>query len=268
MLTFIIPVRHQDNARDWLQLVDYLRSTVGTLAGQDDPRWQAVIVANEGARLPEFPAKVRVHRVTFPPNPFHDPESADLETYRDAVRLDKGRRILAGMRAAGPTDYFMVVDDDDFVGRGVAGFVGRAAGQPGWHFGAGYVWSTGGRLLYVHDNFHKYCGTSHVVRADLIDLGIGDDEAGVAYVKRMLGSHIYIADDLAARGTPLAPLPFIGAVYRIGHAGSHSRSSSVLRTFLLNRWVLKSPRRTWRALRRFRLKTPAVDREFFASPPA
>jgi hypothetical protein len=167
------------------------------------------------------------------------------------------------MRAAEATDYFMVVDDDDFVSRRLSGFVEAGRGQPGWHVRRGYVWNTGGRLLYEHDNFHKYCGTSHIVRSDLIDLSGKDDDAGIAYLKRMLGSHIHIADDLAGQGTPLASLPFIGAVYRIGHSGSHSRSSSLLQTFLWRRWLFKSPRNLVRVLRRFSRRNREIDREFF-----
>lgn len=242
VLTFIIPVRHQDNAADWSQLVARLTTTVASLERQTSGDWRAVIAANRGADLPDFSEKVTVHRVDLEPNRFHEPETADRETYRDAVRLDKGLRILAGMRAAGETDYFMVVDDDDFVSREVAGYVGRHAGEPGWNFEVGYVWPSDGNMVMRYENFHRYCGTSHVVRADLVDLDVDIETAeGIDYVKRMLGSHISIATELADRGTPLAALPFPGAVYRIGHAGSHSKSSSLLRTFVLRREFVKRP---------------------------
>jgi len=265
LLTFIIPVRHHANSRDWPQLVAYLRETVGSLERQECAEWRCVIVANEGSELPSFSSRVTIHRVDFPPNPHHDPGSTDLESFRDAVRLDKGRRVLAGMRRAGPTDYFMTVDDDDYVSSRVAGFVAQARGEPGWFLRDGYVWTTGGRLLYRHDNFNHYCGTSHIVRRDLFDLGVGDDEAGVAYVKKMLGSHIAIAETLARSGTPLLQLPFPGAVYRIGHANAHSQSPSLLRHFLLNRSRLTNPRSLLLSLRRFRLRTVRANREFFGS---
>lgn len=265
LLTFIIPVRHHANSSNWAQLVDYLRRTVGSLERQESGNWRCVIVANEGSDLPSFPSRVAVHLVDLPPNPFHEPGSTDLESFRDAVRLDKGRRLLAGMRAAGSTDYFMPVDDDDYVSNRVAAFVDQARGEPGWFVQDGYVWTTGGRLLYRHDNFNRYCGTSHIIRSDLIDLDVADDEAGVAYVKKMLGSHVFIADALAQAGAPLQRLPFAGAVYRIGHASAHSKSPTLVRQFLLNRNYLGDPRRLVRSLRKFRLRTPGIDREFFGS---
>jgi len=265
LLTFIIPVRHHANSKDWRQQVDYLCSTIGSLERQESDNWRCVIVANEGSDLPAFPSRVTVHRVEFAPNPHHERDTTDLETFRDAFRLDKGRRVLAGMRAAGPTDYFMPVDDDDYVSSRITGFVDQARGEPGWFLRDGYVWTTGGRLLYRHDNFHHYCGTSHIVRHDLIDLGVADDEAGLSYVKRMLGSHIYISGALEQGGAPLRPLPFAGAVYRIGHAGAHSKSPALLKQFLPSRRHLAHPRRLLRSLRKFQLRTAGIDREFFGS---
>ena len=49
MLTFIIPVRHQDNARDWTLLKANLSQTAASIAGQTHPGWRALVVANEGA---------------------------------------------------------------------------------------------------------------------------------------------------------------------------------------------------------------------------
>ena len=47
----------------------------------------------------------------------------------------------------------------------------------------------------------------------------------------MLGSHVFLHEQMEASKTPLAPLPFIGAIYRIGHAEAHSRSGGILRKF-------------------------------------
>src|SRR5690606_10870385 len=97
MLTFIIPVRHQDNARDWSLLKANLSQTAASIASQTDTGWRALVVANEGADLPPLPPGFDVVRVTFPPNRLHELGEADLEAVYDAFRADKGRRVLAGM---------------------------------------------------------------------------------------------------------------------------------------------------------------------------
>ena len=58
-LTFIIPVRHQDNARDWALLKANLTQTAASIASQTHPGWRALVVANEGADLPDLPAGSR-----------------------------------------------------------------------------------------------------------------------------------------------------------------------------------------------------------------
>ncbi|HTJ27559.1 MAG TPA: glycosyltransferase family A protein [Candidatus Limnocylindria bacterium] len=263
VLTFVVPVRHQSNAREWSELKSNLAHTLRSLSSQTAPNWRALVVANHGADLPPLPPKVEAVRVDFPPNPLHERGTADEETFYDAVRLDKGRRILAGMLHAGRGGYLMVVDDDDLVSSRLAEFVARHDGEHGWFVKDGYFWPTGGRMLYAHGNFSRYCGTSHIVRADLYDAPARFEDASEWFVTRLLGSHVFLEEHLRARGTPLAPLPFSGAVYRIGHAGSHSRSSGLVRTFFLTRRNLRNPVRLLDAALRLRPLTTRVRGEFF-----
>ncbi len=117
ILTFIIPVRHQDNASDWRSLKDRLGQTIHSISSQDVEGWKAVIVANHGADLPNLPRNFDVKRVDFPPNQFYAKGSVDIWKYQDAVRFDRGRRILAGPLHAGEMGHIMIVDDDDFISR-------------------------------------------------------------------------------------------------------------------------------------------------------
>src|SRR3990170_8446327 len=90
LVTFIIPVRHQDNARDWSALKANLAQTVASIANQTHGDWRGIIVANEGADLPDLPERVGVERVNFPPNDMHELGKASVEDFRDAFRADKG----------------------------------------------------------------------------------------------------------------------------------------------------------------------------------
>lgn len=263
MLTFVIPVRHPQNTTVWPQLKARLVQTMAAIARQDHGAWRAVVVANAGADLPPLPDGIAVKRVDFAPNPFQRTIEEDREAYYDAIRYDKGRRILAGMLHDRDTDYYMVVDEDDFVSNRLARFVNQHGGAPGWRFRKSYVWGDGGKWLYRHPAFHKFCGTSHIVRADLMELPDKFEDATVPYIKRRIGSHVFIDDDLQAQGAPLAPLPFCGAVYRIGHAGTTSNSGRLLNTFILRRDFIRRPWGMVNALCRLRPLTPRIRREFF-----
>jgi exopolysaccharide biosynthesis galactosyltransferase PssJ len=262
VLTFIIPVRHQENATSWPQLKQQLAETMASIARQTIPRWKAVIVANEGAELPELPINFVVRRVDFPPNPMHEQGANSKEDFYNAVRFDKGRRVLAGMLYAGATRHFMIVDNDDFVSRRLAAFVATHPNENGWYIHSGYIWS-GGNLLYRHFDFSHTCGSSHIVRADLYCLPARLEDANDSYIRRILGSHIFIEEYLHAKGASLAPLPFVGAVYRTGHLGAHSRSETILEKYFRLKEVWQNPLRLCKRALHLRVKTKGIRQEFF-----
>lgn len=259
VITFIIPVRHPANARNWPELMRNLAQTIQSMGSQTDRSWRAIVVANVGAELPDMPDGFQVERVDFPPNPTYEYDERNLAQVYEGVRLDKGRRVHAGMLAAAGSRYLMVVDDDDFISRDLVAFVRRNSGANGWFIKRGYVWQDGGKLMIMHQNFHSYCGTSLIVRSDLYNLSATADEDSI---KRTFGSHVYVKADLERAGTPLAPLPFIGAIYRVGHPGAHSKSKGILRTFLFHRAHLRRPQEFIKNLRHLRLLTPGLGRRF------
>jgi hypothetical protein len=261
ILTFIIPVRHQDNATDWRVLKRNLADTIRSIAKQDGKGWKAVVVANDGADLPEMPSGFEVERVDFPPNQLYRQGNADKEQFYDAIRIDKGRRILAGMLHAGEMGHVMIVDDDDFVSRRLTSFVAKHPDVNGWYFRDGYVWSEGGSLLYLYPNFSRLCGTSHIVRSDLYNLPDDSSSADESYIRRILGSHIFLEEHLEKEKKPLDPLPFEGAIYRTGHPGTWSRSKGISQYFL-TKGLLKHPIEFFKRLTRLRLKSREIEEEF------
>jgi len=62
MLTFIVPVRHPENARDWTRVRQVLEQTAASIAGQESDEWSAVVVANSGSDLPPLPLRFRLGR--------------------------------------------------------------------------------------------------------------------------------------------------------------------------------------------------------------
>jgi hypothetical protein len=263
LLTFIIPVRHQDNARDWSLLKANLTQTVASIANQTNGDWRAIIVANHGADLPDLPERFSVERVDFPPNNMHELSSTDREVVLDAFRADKGRRVLKGMLAARDSRFFMIVDDDDFVSANLVQYVSEHAGAAGWTIDRGYIWDDGGNLLLGYNRFNHLCGTCLIVPAAAYGLPARFEDASLDWIKSMLGSHVQLPGILAERGTPLKPLPFRGAVYRVANRGSHSQAPSLLVQYFLSWNALRQPKRLLRNLTRLRLVDDTARREFF-----
>jgi hypothetical protein len=263
VLTFIIPLLHPKNSKDWAAVKQKLSETARSIAAQDHPAWSAIVVADRSADLPALPAQFVVKRVDFPPNPVWERGDNTDAAFRDAVRLDKGRRILAGLLEAGPTGHVMIVDYDDFVSVRLAGFVADTPDAFGWYVRDGYIWDEGSAVVFRYADFSKLCGTSHVIRADLYRTPAQFEQADETYIRMWLGSHIYIREYLAEGGTPLAPLPFDGAVYRVGHPGSHSQSTALLRRLFSSREVLTRPWAVLRRLRHIRIIAGRIRREFW-----
>jgi hypothetical protein len=268
MLTFIIPVRHHATATNWCAIKSRMGTTLRSLRAQASGRWNAVIVANHGADLPRDLSGCDVVRVNFPPNKLDT--RAPQEALWHAVRQDKGRRVLEGLlhaRAHGMlTGHAMVVDYDDVVSRRLASFVAAHSLANGWYVNAGYMFS-GRRLVISYPNeFFELCGTSHIVRGDLFDLPADAAHASEAYICRTLGSHKFIKGDLERQGTPLSPLPFPGAIYRMGHGDTASGSTSMTR-YALRKESLGRPVSLARQLSKFRYLGPGLASEFFGGAP-
>lgn len=264
-LTFIIPVRHQSNAKDWSRLKANLSQTLASISNQTADSWRAIVVANEGADLPVLPKNVEALRVTFPPNSLHEKGTATRDEFLEAFRLDKGRRVLAAMLAAEGTSHFMIVDDDDFVSSRLAEFVARNPSSNGWVIKQGYIWTDQGSVLFAHSDLNGVCGSTLIVRSDLYDLPATASHWSDDRIRKMLGSHRQIAAHLSQAGTPLNRLPFRGAVYRIGHAGNHSGKGGIADEYFWNRRYIRRPWELGNNLLMLRPITKEMRREFFGA---
>jgi len=262
VLTFIIPVRHQDNAIDWGCLKNNLIETIRSIEAQENKAWRAIIVANSGADLPKLPSRFEVKWVDYPLNMLHEQGDAKLEEFRNALRMDKGRRVLAGLRLV-EEGHVMIVDDDDFVSRKLTAFVAMNQENNGWYFLDGYVWQDRGKLIYPYRDFSKLCGTSHIIRRDLWKIPGNSEEISDNYIKKMLGSHIFIKEYLQDGGTQLEALPFHGAIYRFAHVNSHSKSNGLVKSFIFNRNLARNPVDVIKRFIKIRFITKSIRAEFF-----
>ena len=125
------------------------------------------------------------------------------------------------------------------------------------------MWGDGGKLVYIHHDFANFCGTSLIIRSDLYSLPDSFETASDEYIKTMLGSHVKISKILADKGAPLANLPFLGAVYRIGHAGAHSKSPSLIKQYCLSKYLFLRPHKLILNLMNLRLISESFKKQYF-----
>jgi hypothetical protein len=218
MLAFVTSLRHPDNSTDYRRVEALLERTLRSIDGQRDRRFGVVVVGN--VRPPfSLPDHAEFVPVDFPaPSPVRS-----ARTDREAVLADKGTKLAIGMVAArrSGASHAMVVDADDYVSRRIAGYVNQHPEAPGWYVDDGYVLSAEHGVIHPVTRFNERCGTSLIMRTDL--LGVPDlpltasqDELregfGAFTVRELLGSHRTAVAHFAQQGTPLVPLPFPGAV--------------------------------------------------------
>lgn len=254
VLHFVVPVRHHKSVADWETVLRNLALTLRSMAAQTSNNWRGVVVANRGAPLPALPPAVEVCWVDLPLRQLPDPRVAK-EEFQTAVRDDKGRRILAGIDHLGASGYTMVVDYDDIISNKLAETVSKYPGVPGWYFDDGYLFSGGNTYFYYRKEFYEFCGTSHIVRTDLLLRGPVDSISDVD-VQLRLGSHKFIKKYLEKEGDPLDRLPYVGAMYRVGHGPSVSGSRSLIKHLFQAKDVVRHPLRAMRKCKDIRFSVP------------
>lgn len=214
-----------------------------------------VVVANAEANLMGLPDSITILRVHQPPpavSVFRDESPEDAR--RDAVWTDKGLKIAAGAIWAKEkgAEYIMIVDADDLVNKDIPDFVARTGG-PGWFIRAGMILPVGSRLGAVVHDFQNWCGSSVIVRVDLLGLGTTPQSMDPHIVKYWLGHHKVMIPELKAAGRALEPLPFLGAIYRTGHGEGNFQRSGLRKVLLSLSHLRKSPKRYLRRLLNMRI---------------
>lgn len=244
MIVFVIPLQSPGASRNWARVSALAIRTVRSALAQTSSRFRVILVCNERpAGLPEHP-NLQVLEVDLPV-----PERNTDDRMRDKGR--KIQRALVSVRDLAPFHY-MAVDADDCVHRGLAEFVSRNLQAHGWYLQKGYVHDQGTPWLIRKNDFHLFCGTSHIVRVEQDDLPLLADEPEEDWWVLRNGISTMVTF-LAERGTPLEVLPFIGAVYNTdtgendsGMALSRWRSRKVTLIKLINTvWLSPGIRKTY-----------------------
>jgi hypothetical protein len=149
------------------------------------------------------------------------------------VRLDKGAKLAVGLLAArdAGASHVMFFDADDFVSRRLAGLVSAEPEANGWYVERGWRYNAERGAVRPQRRFHTWCGTAHIVRTDLYgDLSGAEmkssaedlhDALGDRLI-RWFGSHVNVVNDFEGAGTPLQPIPFPAALYRIATGENRS----------------------------------------------
>lgn len=227
MLVFIIPLKSPQVSKSWDRVTRLFERSVKSVCNQTSDNFKVIVVCHEKPVI-EF-SHPHVTYIEVDPINFPLPSQEGAKK----VGLDKFRKILVGVKKALPLEpsHIMQVDADDCVSKHLAEFVEQNPQSNGWFVNSGYVYPDGSRFIYYRrKKFYLSCGTCNIIRTDLLDLPENLEDYRFDYLIKYQHSHRDVVKKLAGKGTPIAPLPFPGAVYITDH-GENTPSGNAARFF-------------------------------------
>jgi len=204
MLIFLVPFKSARAAASWARACRLLARTVASACAQTCADFRVLVACHE---LPDgafSSPMLEFIEVDHPPPSPSDP---------DELRMDKKRKLGIALRRAREysPSHVMFLDADDLVSRRLAAFVAAHPAANGWYLRSGYFHcERQPRLHLERRRFDQWCGSSHIVRPELLGFLDRMDD-------RPFYFHTRLTRDLRRQGTPIRPLPFRGAIYSVAH---------------------------------------------------
>jgi hypothetical protein len=205
MLVFIVPVKSSQLSRiSWELSSRILERCIKSICNQTSLDFRVLVVHHEKPIIEFQHPSIEYIQVDFPIPTWSEPASP----FRD-----KSRKLWVGLNSAiklNPT-HIMFVDSDDCLNRNLANFVNQNPEQNGWYIANGYEYPDAtGRIYHRKKIFYLKCGTSHIIRSDLL---LPFAELKFEEITDRFLWHQDIVPRFAEKGVRLDPLPFDGAVY-------------------------------------------------------
>jgi len=203
---FIVPLRNKATANVWDQTVRLCIETLASVSRQALVPSEVILVCSE---FPDvvLPSNVTIIRSDFP-NPKPNWQDQHVDKY------NKIRRGLVELKKRNHEYYVMKFDADDLASDRLVPWVLDDDNKTGYVVTQGY--RQRGRLFeLVKQDFHNQCGSSNILFASPDQLP--DSMSDNRKFDLLSIGHDIAVETFERRGTPLAPIPFPGVVYRLGH---------------------------------------------------
>ncbi len=212
MIVFIVPLRSAQTVNSWELVSKLFERCLKSICQQTSPQFKVIVVCHERPLTTFEHPSITYIEVDFPVPIWKD--NSDIYS-RDK---DRARKVWFGLNHAQKYEpsHVMIVDADDLVDNRIASFVAERPHCNGWYIEKGYEYCEGSDYIYLmRKNFYDKCGTCYIVRYELLNqykhLQFSDVK-GFQFLHHQFVPHLMIEN-----GTPLAKLPFEGAIYVIGY---------------------------------------------------
>jgi len=194
------------------------------VCNQSSSEFRVIVVCHERP-------KVQFHHpsITYVEVDFAIPVPRD-DTDMESKDTDKSRKIWTGLVHAQQFNpsHIMFVDADDCVSKHLAEFISKNTRHAGWFISKGYQYRDGSNtVISRNSNFHRKCGTSHIVRFDILKSIMKDIQFNEIKGWNFL-YHQEINNMVLEKGETLEPLPFKGAIQTINNGENICNQENIL----------------------------------------
>ncbi|WP_370392045.1 hypothetical protein [uncultured Winogradskyella sp.] len=252
MITFIVPVKSKSACANWPNLCRLFDSTIRSIFNQADTRFNVVVVCHEIPTISFSHENLHFVEATFKP---------PLEKSIIDKRIDKGNKIKTGVEYAQnnfPSKYVVMVDADDYISNKLVHFLNNPnTDHPGWYIDKGFINYKFKRFLIFTKKFNWVCGSSVIVKPELINHYFDKGEIDLYFDHRLkvLNTDIVLKD-----------IPFPAAIYNICNGENLLMSASNVKKFNDHRDLTSKQglKRIYRKMRNHRLRiiTARLRNEF------
>jgi hypothetical protein len=248
MIAFIVPFRCKASSKNWEFHSALLNRTLQSITNQTNSNFKVIVVYTD---FPEN--KYESNSVTWLHFPFPFLKVKEITDYELHAKqyfikeeyaefsMDQGRKSIYGADVARKSgyDYVMSVDADDLVSNKIVQFVedeNQNNNNPGWYVNKGYVYIENKNLLFRYPrNLNHFCGSSYIVRQDLIFIPSFESRNMLEY--SFFSGHAWLLNRLKEYNkVVLQPLPFYGIIY-ILNSVSWMNSGSTFLSNGLKKWA-------------------------------
>jgi hypothetical protein len=154
-IAIIVPLIAPEVVKDWGYIQSCLNRTLHSVLKCNSVTLRIFVVCQSEPEL-----MVEDPRICFVESKNAIPQD------RTAQGNDKAAKLAEGMLAASEfdPDYVMSVDADDLVSKELFDYVVNEPGYDAYCVEIGYEWVDGSGKLTLRDHFHRFCGTSFILR--------------------------------------------------------------------------------------------------------
>lgn len=253
MLTFVIPLISPKASKNWECVLDRLDETARSIENiaNDCREIRAIVVATQDAVLRPLPDCFDVVRTDLPPpsiSVFRG--ECDENDRREALFWDKGYKTALGMihaKRRGST-FVMGVDADDLLSKRIVDVVRADSDAFGWYIAKGWILPLNSKWGILVQDFHNWCGTYAIVRTDMLPLLESVEDMHPEIVKSLFGNHRDLIPYLEHQKTPLAPIDFYAAVYRVDNPSGNFGRPNLRSSFFRKEKLFSEPRKFFKRL--------------------